>query len=44
LYGEWNVGTISFAFCFGLIVALAASYLPSRIASKMEVTKALRFV
>ena len=44
LYGEWNVGTIIFAFCFGLIVALAASYLPSRIASKMEVTKALRFV
>ena len=44
LYGEWNVGAIIFAFCFGMIVALAASYLPSRMASKMEVTKALRFV
>ncbi|TSA24673.1 ABC transporter permease [bacterium] len=44
LYGEWNVGAIIFAFCFGMIVAMAASYLPSRMASKMEVTKALRFV
>jgi len=44
LYGEWNVGAIIFAFCFGMIIALAASYLPSRMASKMEVTKALRFV
>jgi len=44
LYGEWNIGTIVLAFVFGLIVALAASYIPSRMASKMEVTKALRFV
>jgi len=44
LYGEWNIGAIIFAFCFGMIVALTASYLPSRMASKMEVTKALRFV
>jgi len=44
LYGEWNIGAIVFAFCFGLVVALAASYLPSRMASRMEVTKALRFV
>ncbi len=44
LYGEWNIGAIVFAFVFGLVVALAASYIPSRMASKMEVTKALRFV
>lgn len=44
LYGDWNIGAIIFAFCFGLFVALAASYLPSRMASRMEVTKALRFV
>jgi len=44
LYGEWNIGAIVFAFIFGLIVALAASYIPSRMAAKLEVTKALRFV
>jgi len=44
MHGEWNIGAIIFVFLFGIIVAVAASYLPSRMASKMEVTKAIRYV
>jgi len=44
MHGEWNIGAIIFVFLFGIIVAIAASYLPSRMASKLEVTKAIRYV
>ena len=44
MYGEWNIGAIVFVFLFGIFIAIAASYLPSRMASKMEVTKAIRYV
>jgi ABC-type lipoprotein release transport system permease subunit len=44
LYGEWNPGTMAFAFCFGVATAVIASIVPARKAAGLEVTNALRFV
>ncbi|MFH1760121.1 MAG: FtsX-like permease family protein [bacterium] len=44
IYGQWNIEMIIFAFFFGIIVATIAGIIPARQASKMNVTKALRFV
>ncbi len=44
IYGEWNIGTIVFAFLFGVAVALVASLIPARKASRISVTSALKFV
>jgi putative ABC transport system permease protein len=44
IYGEWNPAAMTGGALFGLVVALAASYIPARKAAKLEVTNALRFV
>ncbi len=43
-YGVWNIPSIIFGFCFGLVIALISSVIPARKAAKLEVTAALRFV
>lgn len=44
LYGEWNPSTMVTGYIFGVIVAVLASVIPARMASKLTITRALRFV
>ncbi|HOX92231.1 MAG TPA: FtsX-like permease family protein, partial [Spirochaetales bacterium] len=44
IYGVWNIPTIIAGFVFGVLVALFASGIPARMASRMEASRALRFV
>jgi putative ABC transport system permease protein len=43
MYGEWNPPAILFVFFFGILVALAASIIPARMAGRLTVTDALKF-
>jgi ABC-type lipoprotein release transport system permease subunit len=43
IYGEWNFDSMLFAFLFGLSVAFLASLAPTRRATRLQVTDALRF-
>jgi len=43
IYGQWNLTAIITSFCLGIIIATIAGIIPSRTASKIQVTQALRF-
>lgn len=43
-YGQWNPGTFIGMFLFGMIISIAASYVPARKAAKMQATDCLHFV
>jgi ABC-type lipoprotein release transport system permease subunit len=44
IYGEWDFAAMALAFGLGILVATIAGIIPARVASKIPVTKALRFV
>jgi len=43
LRGEWDLKTIAAGFLFGIIVSVAAAWIPARRAARLEPTSALRF-
>ncbi len=43
-YGQWNPGTFIGMFIFGMIISVAAAYVPARKAAKMPATDCLHFV
>lgn len=43
IYGVWNFYALVFVLTFGVLVSTVASILPARVASKMQVTRALKF-
>jgi putative ABC transport system permease protein len=43
VYGQWNVSAMIVVFVLGIAIATIAGIIPSRRASKIQVTEALRF-
>ena len=43
-YGEWNPESFLLGFIFSLFVAILSAYIPSRYASRLEVTECLKFI